>query len=269
MAKITHNYTNELELKSLLIRIKNKRKSTEFSEHENNKINKYIKYYKNITENKYSDSSKKKKVKKKLKLKIISLSEQTQIDSKSYERFGEIILLMIKNILRKPSFSGYTYKDDFYSDAVYKILKYLDNFDHTLISEITGIEVNAFAYISQYIHNSIVYIIKTKKKDADRYNQYAAIEYMGTKTPNGFDWYVKDELIDKSLTEKNTTQEIISLSSIKSTLYDEILSIQPDMNKFDSILIYYPSTYSISFDEYNQLKPMLKGKISIIRKEND
>ena len=127
--KLTHNYTSELELKSLLIRIKNKRAGMVCSK-DNRRINKYIKWHTKINETKHANPKKKKALKTHLKAKIVSLSEQTSVDTPSYERFGEIILLMIRKILTKPQFSGYTYKDDFYSDAIFKILKYLDNFNH-------------------------------------------------------------------------------------------------------------------------------------------
>ena len=86
---------------------------------------------------------------------------------------------MIKKILTKPQFSGYSFKDDFYSDASYKILKYIHNFDHTKTSKITGLHVNAFSYVSQIIHNSIIYIIGEHKKYnsrlQDEYEKYKAL----------------------------------------------------------------------------------------------
>ena len=127
--KMKHNYTSELELKSLLIRIKNKRLGLGIPD-KNRQINKYISWHTAINTKKYAVPAKRNKLKLRLKHRIVELSEQTSCDEKSYERFGEIILLMIKNILRKPQFSGYTYKDDFYSDAIYKILAYLNNFNH-------------------------------------------------------------------------------------------------------------------------------------------
>ena len=132
---LKHNYTNELELKSLLIRIKNTRiadgtVSTSVTNPRNDKetikkndqIKKYIKWYIRILNSK-SKSSKSLSVQKHLKQKVVELSEKCLIDTSSYNRFGQIILLMINRIMTKPQFSGYTYKDDFTSDAVFKILK--------------------------------------------------------------------------------------------------------------------------------------------------
>ena len=122
--KMKHNYTSELELKSLLIRVKNE-KANVGSSKDNSKINKYIRWHTEISLKKYALYKNRARLKNKLKEAIIRKSEETCVDKPSYERFGEIILLMIKNILKKPQFSGYTYRDDFYTDAVYKILKYL------------------------------------------------------------------------------------------------------------------------------------------------
>ena len=167
-----HNYTNELELKSILIRIKNARimnntvhtakticVETRENTIKNRRIDKYIRWYK-------SKNKKNKDFQERLKEKIISLSEETCINKVNYEKFGEIIMEMVRRILTKSQFRGYSYYDDFMSDSVYKILKYLDNFDHTKKSEISGQYVNAFAYLSTIIHNAVVYIIKKKKREA-------------------------------------------------------------------------------------------------------
>ena len=260
--KIKHNYTSELELKSLLIRIKNERSSTGTGEC-NSRINKYIKWHTAVAAKKYENPQKRNIIKSKLKEKIVSLSERTQVDRRSYERFGEIILLMIKNILTKPQFSGYTYKDDFYSDAVYKILKYLDNFDHELISERTGLNVNAFAYISQIIHNSILFIINTKKKELENHKKQVQMEVLNHNLQLSYDdWYAEPAK------DKNPTVEIIErveLHEIHESLTTELLKLQDEIDKCTRMEIVYPKTYLITFDEYNDLKGLLKGKVSILR----
>lgn len=178
-----HHYTNELELKSLLIRIKKTRicdgtvKSSQTNARtdketisKNKIINKYIKWYTKILNAKSTslcNPSKAKKVQTHLKERVIKLSEDCCIDKKSYERFGNVIMEMIGHIMTKTQFRGYSYQDDFTSDAVYKILKYLDNFDHTKISEISGQSVSAFSYITQIIHNAFLFIILKKKKDQE------------------------------------------------------------------------------------------------------
>ena len=266
--KMKHNYTSELELKSLLIRIKNDR--VDFGSYtDNTKINKYVKWHTKINNKKYDSPTKRNIVKNKLKARIIELSEKTRIDTDSYERFGEIILLMIKNILKKPQFSGYTYKDDFYSDAVYKILKYLHNFNHTLISERTGQAVNAFAYISQIIHNSILYIINTKKKDLENLRKHICAEHMmSDSTGKNYDWLDKDTNIDDCDSKTKITENVY-LSEIKTNLIDELHNLEEDIERVNQLNVYYPKDYVISFEEYNELKEMLRGKVSIMRSPDE
>lgn len=267
--KLKHNYTSELELKSLLIRIKNDREDIGTTDH-NKRINKYIKWHTIINNKKYFQPAKRNIVKNHLKEKIVELSELTRTDQNSYERFGEIILLMVKNILKKPQFSGYTYKDDFYSDAVYKILKYLHNFNHLLISDISGTNVNAFAYISQIIHNSVLFIINKKKKDTNDLRKYISLEQtIDEPCQNNQDvtqdWYsnVKEPQIETDL-----IIETIHLKKIKTNLVDELNKLSKEIDRVNRLDIVYPADYQISFDEYNLLKDLLKGKVSIIRAKN-
>jgi hypothetical protein len=265
--KTKHNYTSELELKSLLIRIKNKRNGLT-DECANRRINKYIKWHTAVNNKKYEFPSKRNGVKAKLKERIVYLSEVTCVDTKSYERFGEIILLMIKNILKKPTFSGYTYKDDFYSDAVYKILKYLHNFDHKMISDRTGQAVNAFAYISQYIHNSILFIINTKKKEQENLKKQIAMEHLGHDfqiNPTDYSQLkLYDEKAAQGLTEVSIV-ETIELKHVKVSLADELKRLESEIDRVTRLNLYYPKDYRISFDEYNELLPLLRGKVSIMR----
>ena len=192
MKRKIHNYTSNLEVTSLLIRIKNLRlmqESLDDPEFDrsvtlNSRINKYIFWHTRISEKSYGTGSEKTAKKRKLldalKAKVISLSEQCASDQASYDRFGGIVLLMIKKILTKSQFSGYTYKDDFYSDATYKILKYLGNFDHKMISKRSGEPVNAFAYLTQIIHNSILFVINNKKKDQEHVQKQAKMNFLDT-----------------------------------------------------------------------------------------
>jgi len=259
--KTKHNYTSELELKSLLIRIKNKRAGIG-TEDLNRRVNKYIKWHTEVSAKKYDAPSKRNKLRAKLKDSIIRDSESTSVDDSSYERFGHIILLMIKNILKKPQFSGYTYRDDFYSDAVYKILKYLHNFNHKLISERTGQSVNAFAYISQIIHNSILFIINTKKKENERLKHQVQMANLDHNLQMQYFQFVNDR---EHVEEEPAISEIIHLKTIKTSLIDELNSLSETIERVDRLDIYYPHDYKISFEEYNGLKEILKGKVSIMR----
>lgn len=172
-----HNYTSELELKTFLIRLNSD--TEKVNESYNRRINKYVKLYEVLSNIKYktkAENDKRNRIKSKLKDKAIELSEKTNINTESYELFGRIVIMMINKILTRPCFYTYTYTDEFYSDALYKILKYRHNFNHKLISNFTKTNVNAFAYISQIIHNSILFIIKKYKKLNE--NQASMIRYV-------------------------------------------------------------------------------------------
>lgn len=202
--------------------------------------------------------SKSQKHKRTLRACIILISERNIIDKESYERFGEMVLLIIKNILKKPKFSGYTYRDEFYSDSTDKILRYLKNFNHKMISDRTNQEVNAFSYLSQYVHNSILFIINTKnteKKEVEKYvntyNENIRLLYNETS-------YISDDNILK-----------LEIESIKTSLYTDIIDLAETFESHDVIRIHYPADYIISLQEYTKLtklKELLNKQISVIRK---
>lgn len=266
MSKIKHNYTNELELKSLLIRVKNMKEEIG-TEKYNRRINKYLRYYDSVSKCKTDNVPKRAQLKKKIKKTIISLSEETMADYFTYEKFGKIILLMIKNILRKPNFSGYTYTDDFYSDAVSKVIKYMHNFDHTLISDRTNQPVNSFSYISQYIHNSIVFVINTKKKDQEKIKKIINADSTYNNNVTIFDdiqdsYFLEDQIVEEEHVE---TIEIDYIDSENQCLYEIIKDMDLTTNTNVRTIIKYPSCYEITFDEYNLLKEILNSNISIER----
>jgi len=258
-----HNYTSEIELKSLLIRIKNN-KCERGELRLNERINKYIKLHKIVNENTDKDSAKRARLKRDLKERIIKYSEQTTIDDESFERFGVIILLMIKKYLTKPNFSSYTYTDDFFSDAVYKILKYVHNYDHTKISEITNQPVNAFSYITQIIHNSVLFILNTKKKENTQSKKQVEMENLNHS--------LQLKIIEiMQLPEfKMATEENIKNVYLCDVLYlkYELMKLKNDIEKFDRVNVFYPKDYILEYDEMIELSPMLQSKVSIIRRTN-
>lgn len=261
-----HDYTCELELKSLLIREKNSKLELQNNSIRTNKrINELINLFVKLNTDKFQKSLNSKKVKNlqnKIKDTIIKRSELVSIDRFSHERFGEIILLMIKNILKKPNFSGYTWKEDFYSDATYRVLKYLHNFNHTKTSKKTGQSVNAFSYISQIIHNSIVYIINTNNQEIDITDKLSQTEgeELGIE---------KVKTLDKtSISEKINEKFIIQKQDLSNTSLFNLLSEFVDSSNYDKDFNYtfeYPKDYLITIDEFAKLRDILKGNISIIK----
>ena len=221
------------------------------------KLKKYI--------NKHS-KSKNQKYKRILRNYIIKISERTTIDKNSYERFGELVLLIIKNILKKPKFSGYTYRDEFYSDSTDKIFRYMKNFNHNLISKITGQPVNAFSYISQYVHNSILFIINTQKAETEAIQNFI----------NSYNAEISEES-NISKYENNTKEYIKEFTKIKSKLITEIKNEldnlhQKNLNEYTDFIFIYPSDYKINLEEYKEiikLKENIKSTITVKRNSND
>ena len=105
---------------------------------------------------------------KKLQDKLDRVKKLT-LENYTKERFGEMLLLIIKNLRTMPSFSGYSdnWSQDFYSNSIEKTLLYIDNFDENLYSKRTGKHIKAFAYITQICFNAFINIINIRKKEED------------------------------------------------------------------------------------------------------
>lgn len=222
--------------------LKNTRKN------DSNRLKKYIDKH---------TKSKSQKHKRILRDAIIHISERNIIDKKSYERFGECVLLIIKNILKKPKFSGYTYRDEFYSDSTNKILRYLKNFDHKKMSKITGQQVSAFSYLSQYVHNSILFIIETRNAEKAEIEKFINTHNESIKIQQ-----------NESTVEVIETVSHLEIKEIKVSLYDDIIELTSNVLN-NNINVVYPNEYRISIDEYNKLtkiKDLLGKQISVIRK---
>jgi len=71
------------------------------------------------------------------------------------------ILRMVEKYGRMSNFSGYTYLDEMQSEAILTCVRYAHNFDRNKSN-------NAFAWITQIIHNSFVAVINDEKKEAQK-----------------------------------------------------------------------------------------------------
>jgi len=283
--RIKHNYCDELELKSLIIRINN-RVRNENEEHyniddsnesivKNDLVNRYIKIYKKLKASKSVKPSRKSKLRKSrnvLKQLIIDESVKTTIDKNSHEKFGSLVLLMIKSILTKPNFSSTGYDSEFYSNSTYKITKYIHNFDHLKISPISGLPGNAFAYISQIINNAFLFVCNQKRDERIHHKKQVNMEMLDENQCLKYvDLHVDDQT--KFHNEDNTIEETINIVKIEndSTLVKTIQKIL-EHNKLrflgiDKINIIYPLDYRINMEEFNEMKPLLNGKFTINRKK--
>lgn len=261
-----HNYTCELELKALIIMINNSSDLT-FNLDEagkyNNTIRECIKHFKMI-DNLQIDGNSKVELRRRLRSRVTRLAEKTVIDQLGYDQFGTIVLLMIKNILTKPQFSGYTYKPDFYSDASYKILKYLHNFDHNLISERTGQAVNAFAYVTQIIHNSILSVINANNKDIEEkskeYTRQKLVNVINAnKVGSSFfnEYSYKTEKCDFYKAFNNTDREQC-INEIENFFKGF------DCSKYNKIHIQVPSILNFKINDFSELQKLKMNNKNLV-----
>ena len=227
-------YVNEDELKSAIIRINNGLKDI-WSVNDLKRLRKYITKVK-------SKKLKSQRFKRTLRSYIVKISERNAIDSRTFEEFGEMITLVIKNMLKKPNFSGYTYRDEFYSDTCYKILKYIKNFNHKLISKRSGQAVSAFAYVTQIVKNSLIFIIEQKKDETEKMKNLVSLESAE-----------KLENINESTynTEKETSELVVHINEIPKNLV-HIMKKYLDKTE-ESIVFEYSPEYRITLDEYQEI----------------
>ena len=246
--RMTHDYTNEVELKSLVIRERNN--SLNIGTTNANKIiNELNEQYKLSKD-------------PELKERIIKLSSETKIDSISHEKFGEIVLLMIKKILTKPNFSGYSWVDEFYSTSCYRIFKYIHNFDYTKRSERTGQQVSAFSYVTQIIMMAILETINKNNKLSKDISEYTE------KVSSSYDIYKESK--NQTKFEEPTSECIEHFVDYEFKSLPSVIREVIREHNDKSIKIYYPKDYRITYDEYSEISEELKKSkhpVSLIRIE--
>lgn len=90
---------------------------------------------------------------------------------KVYEQIGKRFLLIARNYINKPFYINYSsdWKDDMISEAVYDMVRYIDNYNVDMMEERvkSGKTPDPFSYFSQYVYNGIMRFLGEKKKDKD------------------------------------------------------------------------------------------------------
>ncbi len=112
-------------------------------------------------------------------------------DTKSrrvYEQIGKRFLLIANNYINKPSYINYSqdWKDDMTSEAVYDMVRYIDNYDVDRMDErlAGGRTPDPFAYFSQYAYNGIIRCLNEKKKDTEKIVRLPFIENINQRDVN-------------------------------------------------------------------------------------
>ena len=176
-------------------------------------------------------------------------------------KFATQCMLIINNLQKRPQFSGYTsnWTEDYISNSIYKMLKYIHNFDHTRISKITGESVSPFAYLTQIAKAAFLEVIKKRKredsfiKETVQYHELedlvnranTNIENMGNRSSLNNEYYYDDDIIHYNLRK-------LVIDDIRfETIYDMLKYLfDKDVKK---VKIEYPKKYNISLDEYEKI----------------
>lgn len=191
------------------------------------------------------------------------LIEQGAVLNYSKQEFGKMVLLIINNLMKKHCFSGYTenWTEDFKSNAIYKIFRYIHNFDSERISEVTGKKVSSFAYLTQITYMAFLEVINKRKKENELMFK-TMIPLQDVK----IDYFTQDKGVNVSAMaqiEKQDEVEKIDVSEEElgsRTLFEYLEGIRKIS---ECVEVYYPEFYSsegnkegvfsISIDEYNDI----------------
>lgn len=196
-----------------------------------------------------------KKLRELLSMKDESLNEEIQAlkdkgatEYYSKERFGSMVLLMIQRITQKSNFAQYTWKDEFASNSIEKILTYaIENFDLDMVSKRTHKQTKAFAYLTSIINNAFLEVINNRKEE-ERMLMDRIVPF--------------EDFYDYARQNYNPVYEHIEEAKeqpeIKVALKaDEFDSVYEELKKlrvaYDKVELSYPATYSLSLDEYDKI----------------
>lgn len=169
--------------------------------------------------------------------------------------FATQCMLIINNLKKRPQFSGYTsnWTEDYVSNSIYKMLKYIHNFDHTRISKITKQPVSPFAYLTQIAKAAFIEVINRRKGEEEHIKET-------------FQYHELDDLIQlsnyKLLPNRTYSDEVngimyynlrkMSIDGTKfETLYDLIKFLKDRGEK--KLHIEYPKKYRLTMEEYEQI----------------
>ena len=198
------------------------------------------------------------KIKRDIRNEIRDLSVKTYV-YRDKDIFGDMIISIIDNILKRPNFSGYNYKNEMKSLAIEHILKYTWKFDPYQKSEISKQYVSAFTYISTIAFNAFVATINKFNKENNKVKEdFLETQKLFHREPNTSK-YGKDF---------SEIEKVVIFHLDNSSLFENIQKITLDVN---DIQIKIPKSYHISIEEYNKIADYSKntGKNFSILKDLD
>jgi len=187
---------------------------------------------------------------------------KTKIRNYTKEVFGEQVLMLIHNLLKKHCFSGYTqeYKEDFAIDAIEKIFKYSHNFDPTKISERSGKRVKAFAYLTQITTQAFISVINKKNDDKRRAKDYDVVSYSSM-----YDDKFVDKLFQEDNSSKYIEEEIIDAEYFIKDIEEVFDILSKANNKYKNIKITYTEEIkNIPLATYNLIMKAKPEELNLV-----
>lgn len=209
------------------------------------------------------------------------LKEEGIVENYSKEQFGIMILKIVQKLATRPNFGGYTesWKHDFYSNALEKILAYaINNIDLEMISPRSGERVKVFAYITQIASNAFIEVINKRKEEQnmimeklipfeDFYSHvkkyYNPVYEKIKEDKEDADiklGYVEDNNGTPFYDSEGTLIGTYRLTQDSETLGNWGPSVYTILKKYrkrtDKIKIVYPEAYKMSMDEYNNINSL-------------
>ena len=202
-----------------------------------------------------------------------ALASEGYVENYSRETYGQMILKLVERMCLKSSYIGYTYRDDFYSNAIQRVLSYsITNFDPNMISKRSGQRVKAFAYLTSIINNAILEIINDRNEEQEEImehivpmeelyyeigRQYRPQLYKHEETKEEAEVLLK--VIDGKVISKE--EEICAFETVFDTL--------KDYPKDSKIKLEYPMEYRMSLEEADKISALGFDYLNLSRIEKE
>ena len=184
-----------------------------------------------------------------------------------------MVLQIVQRRATSSKFSGYTYRDEFLSNAIEKILSYaLNNFDDQYINPKTGQGSKAFSYVTEIASRAFVAIINEMNEEAAMMNELVPLDSLYQVAKGKAHLFAvatvasrKKEVIEKiepDVSVKLKWNDGLEFNETKiMSMYDIVREYEGKKLRVD-----YPVEYNITMDEYEKISE-LKFEYLDIHKE--
>lgn len=212
-------------------------------------------------------------------LKDSLIIEQQDLFSKGYvekypkTNFGQMVLDIVRHRAMTSKFASYTYRDEFLSNAIEKIMSYsINNFDENYVNPKTGVPSKAFSYITEIASRAFVAVINDMKAENEMLNEYLSLDsvyqHLSENHKNG-EMFVNSPTKSKQEEPKDTHSIELDLKwedgltfedKRYSTLYELLLEYENHKLK-----VIYPNEYKIDIEEYSKINSLKFEYINIVQ----